>query len=213
MAAGTSRGHTSLGPQNQDRVAMRALGPRQAACQVSKQGPLCTVPSPAAAPPSQAPWLSPPPNCKVTDSSGLRSQVWASGLCPRPPSPAQPWGQAAPLPLSPPGPVCAAVCRGKGLGPRVVPGPAASTPRPTERLPPGHPADTVSHVQSGSDPLLHPALPGLHWVSAAARGACHSSLGATRGPAACRGGDGGPGGAEDWRQLQGQRRAGGDPLA
>lgn len=42
--------------------------------------------------------------------------------------------------------------------------------RPTERLPPCHPADAVGHVQPGPHPLLHPALPGLHGVSAAVRG-------------------------------------------
>lgn len=51
-----------------------------------------------------------------------------------------------------------------------VPASAIDAPGPTERLPPRHPADAVGHVQPGPDPLLHPAVPGFHGVSAAAPG-------------------------------------------
>lgn len=66
-----------------------------------------------------------------------------------------------------PNPVSSAPPRpgqGRALGSVQVPA-SATGACPTERLPPRYPADAVGHVQPGPDPLLHPAVPGVHGVS------------------------------------------------
>lgn len=120
------------------------------------------------------------------------------------PSPAVGAGRAPP---SLPGTVCAAVV-GRAWAPGGgVPGPAASDPRPAERFPPGHPADTVGHVQPGSDPLLHPAVPGLHRVSAAPQGGPPAPHPSHTGPRSLSWGRAGPCDQEVRKASGGQRVA------
>lgn len=121
---------------------------------VSRQHEGCFVPSsqPLQA---QAPWISP----HLTRARG-------TALSPHSPPP---WRhRGALLALC----TCTFGTRQSWAGPRAPGhrGCGGDVPCPTERLSSGHPADAVGHVQPGPDPLLHPAVPALHRVSATAQG-------------------------------------------
>lgn len=107
-----------------------------------------------------------------------------SGLCPRqPPTAGDLRGRREQraegrCPTGEPGPQTHPLARSRALGRPAGRAPApgraqavALTGRhPAERLPPRHPAHAVGHVQPSAHPVLHPAVPGVHGVSAPCRG-------------------------------------------